>query len=137
MTTITVCTTCRCDKDNDDPIRDGTRLLNAIDRQLRTNGRRHDVTVRAIKCMSTCKMACAAQISGEARFTYVLGNLDPDTAAADLIELAEMHAEREHGLIVKSARPEAIKDNVIARVPPPGFDGFPIHDDWTRLPDDD
>ncbi len=137
MTTITVCTTCRCDKTNEDPIRDGTRLLNAVDQVVRENGHGGTITVRGIQCMSACKMACAAQISDDDRFTYVLAHLDPETAAADLVAFAHTHAEKDNGLVIKSARPEAIKDNVIARVPPAGFSDFPLTDDWTRLTDED
>lgn len=136
MTTITICTTCRVDKANDDPVRDGTRLLNRLDKEIRSRGLDHAISVRGIQCMSACAQACAAQVSGADRFTYVLADLDPQTAAEHLIEMALTHAETDKGLVVKSKRPEAIKEAVIARVPPDGFNDFPLTDDWTRTEDD-
>ncbi|MCB1493928.1 MAG: DUF1636 domain-containing protein [Rhodobiaceae bacterium] len=137
MTTITICTTCRRDKTNEDPLRDGTRFLNIVDRCVREAAPDGSIRVRGMACMSSCKRACAAQIAGDGRFTYVLAELDPTRDDAEaLIAFARTHAEKENGLVIKSERPESIKDNVVARVAPPDFNAFPLVDDWQRIDED-
>lgn len=136
-TTITVCTTCRRDRTNDAPIRDGLKFANRVERVVKERGMTGQLTVRGMACMSACDNACAAQISGDGRFTYILAHLDPETAADDLVTMATTHRELENGLVVKSQRPPAIKNNVVTRVPPPGFEEFPLSRDWDRLGDDD
>ncbi|MEM6666327.1 MAG: DUF1636 domain-containing protein [Pseudomonadota bacterium] len=122
-TTITVCTTCRQDRDDPNPIRDGYRLMTALEGAAKD---REDVDVRAIRCMSACDNGCAVQIAAPGRFTYVLGDLDPVKHIDDVLAFADLHAEQKSGLVPKVIRPEAIKTNVMARVAAFDLEDAPI-----------
>jgi len=132
-TTLTICRTCRQDRTNPDPNRDGHRFLVAVDDAIKARGLESEIAVRALVCMSGCDHACMAQIAAPGKFTYVLNTLDPVADVDDLVTLAQTHGTAEHGLVLKSARPAAIKDKVTARVPPLDFEGDPVEHNWPAL----
>jgi predicted metal-binding protein len=133
MTTITVCRTCRQDRDDQNPIRDGFRLLHRVAREVEGEAAGEEIELCAVRCLGACDRACAAQITSGGKFTYVLADLDPETAAPDLVAFARAHAEAENGLVPKPRRPEALKTKVIARVPPLDLRSDPIETSWEPL----
>ena len=109
--TLYVCTTCRgADTTAADQPRAGARLLAALEGA--------DVTVVGVECLSNCTRSCSAAVAAPGKWTYVIGNLDPDRHAADILAFARLHAAHETGLPVWRERPEHIRKNTIARVPP-------------------
>ena len=109
--TLYICTTCR----GGDPAaveqpRAGARLLAALAGA--------DVTVVGVECLSNCTRSCSAAIAAPGKWTYVIGNLDPDRHADDILAFARQHGAHETGLPVWRERPEHIRKNTIARVPP-------------------
>jgi predicted metal-binding protein len=109
--TLYICTTCR----GGDPAaaeqpRAGARLLAAV-----AGG---DVAVVGVECLSNCARSCSAAIVAPGKWTYVIGNLDPDRHAGDILTFARQHGAHEAGLPVWRERPEHIRKNTIARVPP-------------------
>ncbi|MCZ8319979.1 MAG: DUF1636 domain-containing protein [Novosphingobium sp.] len=113
---VTVCTSCRAP---------GADLAEAPGRAL------YDATVRAAEgaacqvrptqCLSVCKRICSASISAAGGYTFVFGDLDPATAGADLVTLAEACAVSPYGFVAWRDRPQAIRSGIIARVPPPDW----------------
>lgn len=114
---ITVCTTCRTagvEREN----APGKSLFSAIQTAAAAEP---DVVVRPTQCLSVCKRVCTASISGEGKYTFVLGDLDPEKDAAAIVTLAKACAEADHGFVPWKKRPESIRSGIIARVPPPGW----------------
>jgi predicted metal-binding protein len=68
-----------------------------------------------------CKRICSASISAAGGYTFVFGDLDPATAGADLVALAEACAASPYGFVAWRDRPQAIRSGIIARVPPPDW----------------
>ena len=67
-----------------------------------------------------------ARLTGASKWTYVIGGLDPDRHAGDILEFARQHQAHEEGLPVWRERPDHIRKNTIARVPP-----LPSHKEQT------
>jgi predicted metal-binding protein len=117
-TLLTVCRTCRPDgaQPGDEPA--GAALGRVAAQALRESGST-DVEIRAIACLSACSRSCSASVSAPGKFGYVIGGLRPEDAG-DLVAFALRHAEASDGVPPWRARPETIRKNTVARIPPPG-----------------
>lgn len=115
MTTLFVCVTCKGSSDAAvGEVRPGARLLSAV--QARNEGT--DLTIVPVECLSNCERSCTAAVSAPGKWTYVIGHLDPDQHAADILSFARLHHATVDGLTVWRERPLHIRKNTIARVPP-------------------
>lgn len=115
-TTLFVCTTCRAQgaepSSNEQP-RAGARLLQAL--QAIGDER---ISVQPVECLSNCNRSCTVAVTAPGKWTYVLGALDPETHASDVLTFAALHQQHEAGLPPWRERPEYLRKNTIARVPP-------------------
>jgi predicted metal-binding protein len=114
---VTVCSTCRREgTPRETP--EGADLLAAV---VAAAVAAPGVVVRPSQCLSVCKRVCTVSISGEGRYTYLFGDLDPASDAPAVIAMAEACRDAPHGFVPWKARPEAIRKGIVARVPPPGW----------------
>jgi len=114
---ITVCTSCRppgVDRD-DAP---GLRLHASVAAAAKDVS---GVIVRPTQCLSVCKRICTLSISGENRYVFLFGDLDPATDAEAVVAMAQTCAVSPYGFVPWKDRPEALRKGIIARVPPPGW----------------
>ena len=74
--------------------------------------------VVAVECLSNCQRSCSAAVSAPGKWTYVIGGLDPDQHAGDILDFARQHQAHDQGLPVWRDRPAHIRKNTVARVPP-------------------
>jgi predicted metal-binding protein len=120
MTTIFVCTTCRRGTEALEPLegRSGYRLHARLSRVLGpfTAGRALDV--RPVACLSNCGEGCNVAFTAPGKWTYVVGNLDPEADAGGIVTFAEQHRGHPEGVPVWRDRPDSIRNGVAARVPP-------------------
>jgi predicted metal-binding protein len=118
-TTLFVCVTCRAqttDAAQGDLPRPGARLLAAIN--AAPEARREGLAVEPVECLSNCNRSCTVAVAASGKWTYVLGALDPDLHADDVLAFAQAHRAHEAGLPPWRTRPEYIRKNTISRVPP-------------------
>lgn len=116
---LMVCTSCRAPGADPDAPRPGARLHAALEGAFAADpalGRRF--SVEPVECLSVCKRPCTVAISGQGRWTYLYGDLDPDTAAGTLLAFAEQYRATPDGIVVWRERPDIIRKGVVARVPP-------------------
>lgn len=120
--TLYVCVTCR---DTASPIvadkpRPGRLLLSAVERELANDGVAPEIALDLVpvECLSNCRGSCTVAVTAPGKWTYVIGGLDPDRHATDIVTFARQHQAHETGLPVWRERPEHIRKNVVARVPP-------------------
>jgi predicted metal-binding protein len=114
---VTVCTTCRREGVAREAA-DGAALHAAV---ATAAGGKPGVIVRRTQCLSVCKRVCTVSISGEGRYTYLFGDLDPAGDAPAVIAMAEACRDAAFGFVPWKARPEVLRKGTIARVPPPGW----------------
>ena len=116
-TELLVCIKCRRGEPiPDDKVRPGHALFE----DLNARDLPHGVRLKAVECLQNCDHGCSVAIrGGPERWTYVYGNFLPDAAGADcLIEGAALYHATSDGLIPWRTRPEHLKRNCIARIPP-------------------
>ena len=115
---IYICGVCRAKGANaDDPARPGHDLAVDIADKLKNQGLNHRFSLKIMQCMSVCKRPATIAIVSPGKFTFTIGDLDPATAAEDVIKFAKLYAESGDGIPAWSDRPEAIRNGVIARTP--------------------
>jgi predicted metal-binding protein len=114
---VTVCSTCRREGTSREAA-EGAALHACV---LAAAADAKGVIVRPSQCLSVCKRVCTVSISGEGRYTYLFGDLDPANDATAVIAMAEACRDAPHGFVPWKARPEAIRKGIVARVPPPGW----------------
>ncbi|MFG1236052.1 DUF1636 family protein [Xanthobacter autotrophicus DSM 597] len=113
--TLLICTTCRAPGNDAPPDaeRDGARLLASACAATVSDG----VAVVGVSCLANCKRALSAAMVRRDGWTYVFGDLSPDSAA-DLLAGAALLAGSQDGLMPWRGRPDELKRGMVARIPP-------------------
>lgn len=116
--TLFICTTCRAPGVEAPPEaeRDGARLLAAASAVSVPAG----VAVVGVSCLANCKRALSAAMVRRDGWTYVFGDLSPESAP-DLLAGATLLAGSQDGLMPWRGRPDVLKRGMIARIPPLAF----------------
>lgn len=122
-TTVLVCITCRASADEADAHRKGPALAKATQNAL---GNGTDIEVKSIRCLGNCNRGLSAAIRRNQAWTYVFGHLDAERDGPHLIAGARLFAGSTDGLMPWRGRPDSLKRGLIARVPPPDFEGEPM-----------
>ena len=113
-----VCVTCRQAGGPDDrELRPGAILHRALAEAL-AHPDALRVRVEAVECLSVCKRPCTVAISGPGRWTYIYGDLNPETSVETILDGLRRYAATSDGLVPCRERPEAFRKGVVARIPP-------------------
>ncbi|SDY31002.1 DUF1636 family protein [Citreimonas salinaria] len=129
-TELLVCIKCRR---QDEAPADDRRPGRALHDALHERGMPEGVTLRAVECLQNCDHGCTVALRGPDRWTYIYGNVDEASHLDMLAEAAALYHATEDGLIPWRTRPEHLKRNCVARVPPANF-ADPIDPDTTPIP---
>jgi predicted metal-binding protein len=113
---VYVCITCRRPEHPDSEPRPGALLAAATERAAQGT----EVTVRRLRCLANCSRGPSAAVRANGSWTYLFGGLDAANAA-DLVEGARLIAAASDGVMPWRGRPDILKRNLIARVPPIDF----------------
>jgi len=111
--TILVCRTCRDSAGSDAEPRPG-RLLAASARDAAAP---HAIPVAEVECLGNCKRRLSAALLKSGAWSYVFGDLAPDSGA-DLVAGARLFATSVDGLLPWRGRPDSLKRGLVARIPP-------------------
>ncbi|WP_127090414.1 DUF1636 family protein [Aquabacter cavernae] len=114
--TLFVCRTCRTPGADPAVPPDGEGLTAAVLAAPSVS----DVAVRAVRCLANCKRGLSAAMVRAGGWTYVFGDLRPDSGP-DLMAGAALFAAAPDGLMPWRGRPDCLKRGMIARVPPLSF----------------
>lgn len=112
---LLICATCRDATDPTGEARPGARLAEALDHALGGAG---DIAVETVECLSVCKRPCTVALTAPGRWTYIYGDLDPETEAAALVAFARRYGETHDGIVPWKERPATFRRGVVARLPP-------------------
>ena len=120
--TIFVCVSCRrrlgdAEDAFDQP---GVELVAALEKRLREAGAA-DVGVEPVECLAVCKRPCTVAVTAAGKWTYLIGDLDPELDAEVIVAAVVSYQRSDHGIVPWRERPQAFRKGVVARVPPPGF----------------
>jgi predicted metal-binding protein len=98
--------------------RSGFRLHALLSKALAACDPERGLDVQPVACLSNCNKGCNVAFVAPGKWTYVAGNLDPESDAANIVTFAELHRDHPEGVPVWRDRPESIRKGVAARVPP-------------------
>jgi predicted metal-binding protein len=76
------------------------------------------VTVEPVDCLAVCDRPCTIAFAGTGKWTYVIGDVDPDRDLDDLVLATTRLAASGHGVLTLAERPEFFRKGVVSRVPP-------------------
>jgi predicted metal-binding protein len=113
--TVVVCSSCRDETGSDAHPRAGEVLGDAT----RLAAENTDISVRTVECLGNCKRRLSAAILRDGSWSYVFGDLTPDSGP-DLITGAKLFATSTDGLLPWRGRPDSLKRGLVARIPPLG-----------------
>lgn len=118
LVTLHVCVTCRSGAAEDDGQRPGARLHKALEAALATRDDAGGVVIEPVECLSVCKRPCTVAVSSPGRWTYVYGDLDPETSAETVLDGVSLYARTPDGIVPWRERPVEFRKGVVARIPP-------------------
>ena len=76
------------------------------------------VDLVGVECLSVCKRACTVSFAAPGKWTYIYGDLPPETATPVIVAALAQYAATPDGLIPWRLRSDAIRKGVVARLPP-------------------
>jgi predicted metal-binding protein len=112
VSTLFVCVTCRREGDPPADVRPGARLYAVL------KERATDIDVVPVECLSNCTRSCSTAVTAPGKWTYVVGDLDPERNVDDILSFARAHKAAPDGLPPWRERPLHVRQHTIARVPP-------------------
>jgi predicted metal-binding protein len=107
---LLVCVTCKSDAR---PL--GAGLFAALGERLA--GER-DIDLRPIECLSVCKRPCTVALAAPVKWTYVVGDLTPESHLEDIVTAARLYAASPAGIVPWRDRPLSFRKGVVSRTPP-------------------
>jgi predicted metal-binding protein len=113
-----VCITCRLNGEivEEQPQRPGARLMQILSPLVEAGA--PEIEIVPVECLSNCSRGCTVAVSAPGKWTYVIGALDPEQHADEVLQFARLHQAHADGLPVWRERPVHIRTNTIASVPP-------------------
>lgn len=115
---IYICSTCRPKgAESEATGRPGQDLVNDLAAKLKQQGLEQRFLLKTVECLAVCKRPATISIMSPGKFSYIIGDLDPETAADDLITFAKLYDESSDGVTVWRDRPQQIRLGVISRSP--------------------
>ncbi len=79
--------------------------------------------VTPVECLSVCKRPCTIALMASGKWTYVVGDLDPELSVDDVIGMAGSYGLSDNGIVPWRERPQSFRKGIISRIPPLGFAG--------------
>ena len=113
---LSVCISCRDNRENKFKIRGGKRFSRMLQKSIRKN----NLVLREVKCMSQCKRACIVSLTAQDSFTYIFGDVDPNQTKylQELLELVLIYSKANEGFMRRRDRPDLFRSNILGRLPP-------------------
>lgn len=122
LPTIHVCVTCRAAGTPREEPAEGERLFGGLQTAFEAWDHRAAFALAPVRCMSVCTRPCTVAVTGPGKPSYLFGDLDHRTAAPAVLEFVLLYRERADGVLLRSRRPEPLRDGLIGRIPP--MDGW-------------
>jgi len=113
--TLFVCVTCK--HPDREGVLPGRALYDAVEARL-ADAAAQDVALRSIACLSVCKRPCTVAMTAPGKWTYVVGDLDAQASADDVLDAARKFAATADGIIPWRERPLSFRKGVVSRTPP-------------------
>ncbi|MCG6205373.1 DUF1636 domain-containing protein [Rhodopseudomonas sp. HC1] len=111
---ISVCVSCK----SADGLNAGAPMLEAMRAALADAA---DVQVRPVQCLSVCKRPTTVAVTSADGYSFVFGDLVPETAAEAIASFAASYRDSPYGLVPWRQRAEVLRKGMVTRLPPLGW----------------
>lgn len=116
---LVVCEACGVAQEEDaSKEKDGVRLFNQLKELHDQWPRKDELAIETTSCLCICERPCAIAYVGTHKPTFLFGDLDPVTCAADLLTASELYLDSEDGMVPAYKLPAKLRSCRIARIPP-------------------
>jgi predicted metal-binding protein len=121
--TIYLCVTCRRKTGHVEGAFDlpGRILADRLAQTITSRSGNCTIDVVPIECLAVCKRPSTLALAAEGKWTYLVGDLDPETHVEEIVAAAELYGASADGIVPWKERPPTFRKGVIARTPPLGF----------------
>jgi predicted metal-binding protein len=118
--TIYLCVTCRRQTGEAEGAFDlpGRVLAGRLAQAIASRARNCAIELVPVECLAVCRRPSTLALAAAGKWTYLIGDLDPETHVGDIIAAAESYGASTDGVVPWKERPPAFRKGVIARVPP-------------------
>lgn len=107
-------------------LRPGAIFARATVKRIAERELGRSLSCRAVDCLSVCKRPCTAAINGPGKFGYIVGDLLVEKHVDDIIDFAMSHGRSADGIPPWRERPEVVRKQTVARIPPFGATQVPV-----------
>jgi len=117
---LIICKACgvTSEEDSQKQETDGIRLFNQLKELHEQWPRKEELMIETTSCLCICDRPCAIAYVGTHKPTFLFGDLDPETCAADLLTASELYLDSEDGMVPAYKLPTNLRPQRIARIPP-------------------
>lgn len=114
--TVFICVSCRRPVDGGDEAfdRPGADLASVLRQKFHGS----DVAIAEVDCLAVCTRPCTLALSAENKWTYLIGDLEPESHLDEIVATVKSFAASENGIVAWRERPSSFRKGVVARVPP-------------------
>jgi predicted metal-binding protein len=71
-----------------------------------------------VQCLSVCKRPSTVAVTSPDGYTFLFGDLQPETGTAALTSFIKSYQKSDYGLVPWRERAEVLRKGMLARVPP-------------------
>jgi len=121
--TIYLCVTCRRRIGDAEGVFDlpGRTLAARLAATIASRSGNCAIDVVPVECLAVCKRPSTLALTATGKWTYLIGDLDPETHVEEIVAAAERYSISADGIVPWKERPPTFRKGVIARTPPFGF----------------
>jgi len=119
-TTLFVCELCRfsADEVSRDGERGGTYFVRQLEQALADRQLEGTVDLSPLRCMAGCATPCNVSVTAPDKLTFIFSGLDPDTAAATVVDFCQQHGESTDGRVPYHDRSSTLQQATAFVLPP-------------------
>lgn len=96
----------------------GRQMVPALRTLIGEAGLSESLEIDAYSCLGHCQRRCRISLGGGDRWSWLLGDLAPDTLPVELGAFLKRWIAAPDGFLHKDQRPESVRRLLIGRVPP-------------------
>ncbi len=79
------------------------------------------IAVVPMECLAVCKRPCTVAFAATGKWSYMIGDIDPDAHLDEVAASARAYAASRSGIVAWSGRPPCFRKGVVSRMPPAAF----------------
>ena len=115
---VQICIECGKETTHKDNICPGEALISALAPLLKEKPATNNTILRSVACLGNCDHGCRVVLASHLRWSWALGDIDPEFDAKFIMGVIEQWLDVPTGLIPKKERSEKLIDKTLSRHPP-------------------